>query len=236
MKKILTIISMVTLVSFSSNALDTSDISATIGVAANSAVYGATGKETNRAEDNSIKTIKKESGVFTETHSSFLIELNAGDFVSLGFEHTPDSITTPQADRTNRVNNTTTVSADFNDLNIMYIKLNVPGGLYAKIGHVETDVDVKESMAAAATAGTSSTYNNVSTNGTLVGVGYSRALGDSAVAIRIEGSYMDLDDVSSNNGVSASGGSIANGGRNQVDVSHLEGLTGKVALTYTFGK
>ena len=59
MKKILTIISMVTLVSFSSNALDTSDISATIGVAANSAVYGATGKETTEQKITVLKLLKK---------------------------------------------------------------------------------------------------------------------------------------------------------------------------------
>ena len=120
MKKILTIISMLSLVTFSSNALERSDISATVGVAYNSAVYGASARETNRAEDNSIKTVKSESGVFTDSHTSGFIELNAGEYFTIGYEHTPDAITTPQADRTNRVNNTTTVSVDFNDLNILY--------------------------------------------------------------------------------------------------------------------
>ena len=230
MKKLIAIVSVLFLFANSANALDRSDFSITAGISANSAVYGASGKETNRNESNTVKTIKNESGVFTDSHMSGFLELNVGEFISLGFEHTPDSITTPQNKRTTNTNLTTTVSADFNDLNIAYLKLNIPGGAYLKAGYVETDVDVKESMASG------STYNNVSTEGTLFGVGYSKALGDKGVAIRLEGSYMDLDDVTSSNGVSATGGSIANGGRNQIDVSNIEGLNGKIALTFTLGQ
>ena len=230
MRKILTIVSVLSLITFNANALDASNFSITAGIAANTAVYGASAKETNRAEDNTIKTVKKESGAFAESHSSYLIELNVGDFVSLGYEHTPDAITTPEADRTNNQNGSSTVKVDFNDLNIAYLKLNIPGGVYAKFGVLETDLDVKETMASG------STYQNVSTEGTIMGLGYAKALGDSAFSVRVEGSYLDLDDVSTNNGVSATGGTVANGGRNQVDASNLEGLNGKIALTFTLGK
>jgi hypothetical protein len=158
------------------------------------------------------------------------LELNAGEFISLGFEHTPDSITTPEDTRITNTNATTKVKVDFNDLDVVYLKLNIPGGIYLKAGVVETDLDIKETMASG------STYNNVSTEGTLMGVGYSRALGDSPFSLRVEGSYMELDDVSTSNGVSATGGSVANGGRNQIDASNLEGLNGKIALTFTLGK
>jgi hypothetical protein len=47
---------------------------------------------------------------------------------------------------------------------------------------------------------------------------------------------MELDNVTTDNGVSATGGTVANGGRNQVDASNLEGLNGKIALTFTLGK
>ena len=230
MKKLLAVISAIFVFSHSAFALERSDLSVTAGVSANSAVYGASGKETNRAENNTVKTIKNESGVFTDSHMSGFLELNVGEFVSLGFEHTPDSISTPENQRTTNTNATTRVSADFNDLNIAYLKLNIPGGAYLKAGYVETDIDVKENMASG------STYSNVSTEGTLIGVGYSKGLGDKGIAIRIEGSYMDLDDVTTSNGVSATGGSIANGGRNQIDISSMEGLNGKIALTYTFGQ
>ena len=230
MKKILTIISVLSLMSFNSNALEVSDMSVTAGISYNSAVYGASATETNRAEDNTIKTTQSESGVFTDSHASGFIELNAGEFVSIGFEHTPDAITTPQADRTTNTNAKTTVSVDFNDLNISYVKFNIPGGLYLKAGYVETDLDVKESMASG------STYSNPSTSGSVLGIGYARSINDSPLAIRIEGSYMELDDVTSTNGVSASGGTVANGGQNKIDASNLEGLNAKLALTYTFGQ
>ena len=114
--------------------------------------------------------------------------------------------------------------------------MNIPGsGFYGKVGYVEVDLDVKETMAAGATTGTSSSYANTNTEGTVLGVGYSKPLRDSAVSIRFEGTYMELDPVSTSNGVSATGGTVANGGRNQVDASNLEGLNGKVALTFTFG-
>ena len=230
MKKLLAVIYTFFVFTNSALALDTSSLSVTAGISANSAVYGASGKETNRDESNAVKTIKNESGVFTDSHMSGFVELNVGEFVSLGIEHTPDTITTPQNQRTTNTAATTTVSADFNDLNIAYLKLNIPGGTYLKAGYVETDIDVNESMASG------STYNNVSTEGTLLGIGYSKALGDRGIAIRIEGSYMSLDDVMSSNGVSATGGSSANGGRNQIDISNMEGLNGKIALTYTFGQ
>jgi hypothetical protein len=75
-------------------------------------------------------------------------------------------------------------------------------------------LDVKESTVSG------STYRNPSTEGTLLGVGYAKALGDSNFAVRIEGSYMSLDDVTSSNGVAADGATVANGGRNQIDVSN----------------
>ena len=230
MKKLITVLSVFFVFSHSVNAFERNDLSVTAGISANSAVYGASGKETNRAEDNTVKTIKNESGVFTDSHMSGFLELNVGQYVSLGIEHTPDAISTPQNKRVTNVNTNTTVSADFNDLNIAYLKLNVPGGIYLKAGYVETDIDVKETTASG------STYNNPSTEGTILGVGYERLVGDAGLGLRLEGSYMSLDDVTSSNGVSATGGAPANGGRNQIDISNMEGLNAKIAITYTFGK
>mgnify|MGYP001459076379 CR=1 FL=1 len=75
MKKILAIVSVLSLFTFSANAFDASDVSVTLGVSANSAVYGATGKETNRDDSGNIKESNKESGVFTESHQSGFISI-----------------------------------------------------------------------------------------------------------------------------------------------------------------
>ena len=80
------------------------------------------------------------------------------------------------------------------------------------------------------------TYNNVSTEGTMFGVGYAKQLGDSAFDIRIEGSYLDLDNVTTSNGVASGAATAANSGRNEISTKYMEGLTGKIALTLTLGR
>ena len=84
--------------------------------------------------------------------------------------------------------------------------------------------------------GSGSTYNNVSTEGTMFGLGYAKQLGDSAFDIRIEGSYLDLDNVTTSNGVASGAATVANSGRNQISTKYMEGLTGKIALTLTLGR
>ena len=230
MKKIITTIAFIALSTVSAKAIDREMFSITAGLAANQGVFGASATETNRNEKNTIAHIKKESGVFTESYGSQFIELGIGRFISLGYEHTPDSVSTPTNTTRHGGSEEANVSVDFNDLNTTYLKINLPGGIYAKAGTVETDLDIKEVM------GSGSTYQNVSTSGTMMGIGYQTFIKDSGFGLRFEGSYLELDNVTTSNGVAADGGTIANGGRNQIDAKNLEGLTGKVALTYTFGK
>ena len=208
-------------------------LSVTAGVAANTGVFGASAKETNREDDNDIKHVKEEHGVFTDSFSSQFIELGIGDWVSIGYEHTPDSVTTPT--NTTRHGNPAgenNVSVDFNDLDTTYIRVNLPvlNGAYVKVGQVETDLDIKESM------GSGSTYNNVSTDGEMVAMGYQGFLGETGFGFRFETAYLEFDNVSSSNGVAADGATVANGGQNLIEATGLEGLSGKVAITYTLGR
>jgi hypothetical protein len=228
-KKILTTIVVIGLTTFSANALERGDFSMTAGIAANSAVYGASAKETNLTDSNTAGHVKNASGVFTETHSSYFLEVNAGELISVGYEHTPNSISTPENKTQEGLSTENKVKVNFDDLNVAYLKVNIPGGLYLKAGVVEVDLDIQEVM------GSGRTYKNVSTSGSVMGIGYDRELGDNGFAVRFEGSYMELDDVSTNNGVTATGGTAANGGQNKIDARNLEGLNGKIALTWTFG-
>ena len=230
MKKLITTFAFIALSTVSAKAIDMEMFSITGGLAANQGVFGASAKETNRNDTNTVTHIKKESGVFTESYGSQFIELGIGRFISIGYEHTPDSVSTPTNTTRHGSTAVANVSVDFNDLNTTYLKINLPGGVYAKAGTVETDLDIKEVM------GSGSTYKNVSTSGSMMGIGYQTFIKDTALGLRFEGSYMELDNVTTSNGVSATGGTVANGGRNQIDASNLEGLTGKIALTYTFGK
>jgi hypothetical protein len=238
MKKIITTIAFIALCTVSAKAVDFSVFSITGGLAANQGVFGATATEKNDNQSGNNVYTDKESGVFTDSYTSQFIELGIGQFIAIGFEHTPDSVSTPQnvsrEGGSNPSPGKNTVSVDFNDLNTTYVKLNLPilDGLYVKSGIVSTDLDIKESM------GSGSTYRNVDTDGTMIGAGYSRYLGESNLGIRFETSYLELDDVKTDNGVAQGTAYVRSIGRshNGVSASNLEGLQAKIALTYTFGK
>jgi len=233
MKKIIIALSVLFMSTISAKAVDLSVLSLTAGLAANQSVFGASARETNDDHSGNTVSDKKESGVFTESYQSQFIELGIGQWVSIGYEHTPDSISTPTNTTRHGGANEANVSVDFNDVNTTYVKLNLPflAGTYVKAGTVETDLDIKEVM------GSGSTYKNVSTEGSMMALGYQKFIKDTGFGIRFEGSYMELDPVSTDNGVAK--GTVTTGntrGHNKVAASNMEGLTGKIAVTYTFGR
>tara|TARA_B100000767_G_C19650419_1_gene486451 strand:+ start:56 stop:778 length:723 start_codon:yes stop_codon:yes gene_type:complete len=239
MNKIITTIALLAFTSVSANAIDFERFSITGGLASNQSIWGATAKQDDfNAAGTSIEETDKESGVFTDGYASQFIELGIGKYFSIGYEHTPDAISTPE-----NINDgggtgggsagetTSKVSVDFNDFNTTYAKLNLPflGGAYIKAGTVSTDLDIKETQLSG------NTYNNVSIDGTSFGAGYAKQLGGSGFDLRFEGNYVELDGVTVNNGVTKTAGTGINNFK-EIKASNLEGLTGKIALTYTFGR
>ena len=241
MKKILTTFAIIALSTVPVKAIDMEMFSITGGLAANTSVWGATATQDQYASSNSgvLDSSNKESGVFSESYDSQFVELGIGKYVSIGYEMVPDSITTPQnvntgtgAGNAHNDGDTSKVSVDFNDMNTAYLKLNSPMGIYLKFGSVSTDLDIKETQLSG------NTYKNTSVDGTSTGIGYQSLIRETGFGIRFEANYVDLDNVTVNNGVGSktSGGTTANGGFNEIKAKNLEGLTGKVALTYTFGR
>ena len=237
MKKLITTIAFIALSTVSAKAIDMEMFSITGGLAANNSVFGATAKQDDyNAAGTTIETTDKESGAFQESFSSQFVELGIGRWISVGFEHVPDSISSPQNINSNRGTegnitrtDTAIVSVDFNDMNTTYLKLNTPMGIYLKWGNVSTDIDIKETMASG------NTYANTSVDGTSMGAGYQKTFGERGFGFRIEGNYVELDNVTVNNGVTKTAGTGLNNFK-EVKATNLEGLTGKVALTYTFGR
>ena len=231
MKKLITAIAFIALSTVSAKAVEWEIFSITGGLAANQSVFGGTAQQDDyNAAGTTIETTDKEHGVFTESFSSQFVELGIGKWVSLGFEHVPDSISTPQnINDSDGATATSTVSVDFNDMNTTYIKLNTPIGIYFKYGTVETDLDIKETQLSG------NTYKNTSVDGTSMGAGYQKTLGERGFGFRIEGNYVELDSVTVNNGVTQTAGTGINNFK-EIKATNLEGLTGKVALTYTFGR
>ena len=234
MKKLITTIAFIALSTVSAKAIEMEMFSITGGIAANQSVFGASAKQDEyNAVGTTIDASNKQSGVFTEGFGSQFVELGIGRWISLGFEHVPDSISTPQNinDSNTTATPTSKVSVDFNDMNTTYLKLNTPMGIYFKYGTVSTDLDIKETQASG------NTYKNTSVDGTSMGAGYQKTFGERGFGFRIEGNYVELDNVTVNNGVTKVGVvGRADGGFNEIKATNLEGLTGKVALTYTFGR
>ena len=235
MKKIITIFAIVAMSTVSAKALDLGVFSITAGLAQNTGVYGATATEQGQDNDgvDYSGAKNKESGVFQDSFGSQFIELGIGQWISVGYEHTPDSLSTPTNVSREGSSLESTMSVDFNDLDTTYLKINLPilSGAYAKFGNVETDLDIKENM------GSGSTYKNVSTSGSVIGAGYSSYLGDTGFGIRFETTYLELDNVSTDNGIAKGTVTTLNAQtHNRVDASNIEGLQAKVALTYTFGR
>ena len=239
MKKIITTLVFVALSSVSAKAIDFSVFSLTGGVAAGNSVWGATAQQDEYDTGNAgtIDATNKQSGVFTSSYNSYFYELGIGKYVSVGYDVVDGAISTPTNINSGghpAGGDTSKVSVDFNDLTTTYAKLNIPfiSGLYIKAGSVTTDLDIKE------TQKSGNTYKNVSVDGSSVGGGIERMLGDTNFSLRAETMYVELDNITVNNGVgsSTSGGTTANGGFNEIKATNLEGLTGSVALTYTFGK
>jgi len=236
MKKLITTIAFIALSTVSAKAVEWEIFSITGGLAANQSVFGGTAQQdAYDAIGTTIEVTDKEHGVFTESFGSQFVELGIGRWISLGFEHVPDSISTPE--NINSGGNpgggagadTSKVSVDFNDMNTTYLKLNTPMGIYFKYGTVSTDLDIKE------TQHSGNTYANTSVDGTSIGAGYQKTLGERGFGFRIEGNYVELDNVTVNNGVTQTAGTGLNNFK-EIKATNLEGLTGKVALTYTFGR
>ena len=244
MKKIITTLAFVALSTVSAKAIDLPAMpslelfSVTAGLAANQGVFGASATEINQHGDGTDRSNKTEHGVFTDHYNSQFLELGVGPYISVGYEHTPDSVSTPQnVTRENNVETTSQigkVTVDFNDMDTTYLKLNLPyfGGLYAKYGTVKTDLDIKEVM------GSGSKYKNQSTQGEVYGVGYAGYIKDTGFGFRVEGSYLTLDPVQTDNGiakgtVNAAKGSVNN---NRIRAKNVQGLQAKVAIVYTFGR
>lgn len=228
MKKIITVAAFLVLSTISAKAVDLGAFSVTAGLASNSSVWGASGSQQKTEDDGVLSTTSNASGVFVENYSSQFIELGVGQWIAVGYEHIP-SISTPQnVSNEGKIDGSSrTLSVDFNDVDTTYLKFNTPFGIYFKYGHVDTDLDIKES-------GGTNKYKNVSTSGESMGMGYQKSVGSKGFGVRVEGNYLSFDDVSTNNGITTA--SVATGGPNAVKATNLEGLSGKVALTWTLGR
>jgi hypothetical protein len=224
MKKIITAIAFIALTTVSAKAIDFGGFSVTAGLANNTSVFGASGTESEYSETGTLPETNKEHGIFTDEFSSQFVELGIGQWVSVGYEMTSDPIQTPRTITNEGKDNQNSVQVDFNDLETQYVKINFPGGMFAKLGATTMDIKLNHTSAG------SRTYPNRTSEGTSIGLGYQGYVGESGLGYRFETSYLEFDNVESNNGVATTGNF------NKVEVTNMEGAVAKFAITYTLGR
>ena len=192
MKKLIIAISSAMLLATSAFSMD---LRPSVGISGNMAVYAATGTEENFNEAGSaVDTTTDEHGAFVAEFGSIFVEAALNDVVSFGVDYVPMDFETPENTSNEDQGNQRTVSARFDDLTTIYVKLNIPlGGTYLKVGYSQVDVTPKTNG-----GGNSNTYTSDSTDGLTVGLGYNHEIAG-GVAVRLEVTGTDFGDVNSNN-------------------------------------
>ena len=216
---------------FSASSAISASLTPSIGVSYNNAGFAAKGEELNYDESGSLRATTSEHGAFAETYGSVFIELGIGEYLALGVDYVPGSISTPT--NTSKEGNSSRgaqpdpgnadVSVDFEKMTTAYARLNLPmlGGTYLKFGITAADVIVNEKTVSG------NKYNDTDTDGMTAGVGYSHDL-TNGVAIRAEVMVSEYADVKADNGV-ASGGNM-----NKITVTDMWGARGTLSLVKSF--
>ena len=171
-----------------------------IGLSVNKQAFGGYGKETNTSQ------VTEEYGAFADDNMSVFLEWNVADNLSVGIEYNPGEISTPtntnvQVDGSTGgtethpnggTAKTNTVSADFEDLTTIYLMWASEMGLYSRIGYSHVDVATTENL------GTGGSYNNVSTDGATLALGFQHTA-DTGIFARFEVSATAWDSVTASN-------------------------------------
>ena len=216
MKKILAVI----ISSFFLFSYSYAEIGVNVGISGQVGVFHATGTETENAE------ITSDDATGVAGYASIFIEKELGP-IAIGLDYVPSALASETSETVRsdlgaeadgaKSDKTNKVQVDFEDLTTLYVALNTPMGVFLKAGVVQVDVITNESL------GTGSTYANTDMDGSMLGIGYSTDIGDSAF-FRIEGTYMDL-------GSASVTGSNTD---NKIELKELEGATGKISIGKSF--
>jgi hypothetical protein len=108
------------------------------------------------------------------------------------------------------------IQVDFENMETLYVSVNLWNGVYAKIGEVSIDMITNESLA------TGATYDNVGLDAKMFGVGFEKDIPYWGMFMRFEGKYMDFEN------------ETASSGDNTISIVGLEGATGALSIGKSF--
>ena len=205
--------------STSATALDSSQIS--IGISGNFSVFASDGKEENYTHTGTLETTSRKDGAaFAEGYASIFVELELNDNVSIGIDHVPDAIETPQnvnPEGATGKDVNIKVKAEFEELTTLYLLAKSDIGVYGKLGFSQVNIDV--------TSENAGTYPDPGeTNGMQVAVGYMHEAAE-GVSVRAELAYHEFDNVSASNGITD---------KNEIFITDMRGGTARISLVKSF--
>ena len=219
MKKVLLII-FASLLSFTSaNAVEF-----TVGLSGVNSVFAAEGTENNYNESGASPVVTKEYGAFSPSFGEVFLE-TGNETVSIGLAYaesfsTPTNVNEAGCCATG-AGNTSSVNVAFEGYTTLYALVRAPWGLYGKLGWSTVDVKINE------TQKSGNTYNDTDTQGVVLGFGWQKS-SDNGIGIRAEVTGHQFEDVSADNNVATSGN------RNEISVSDMMGLSGRISILKTF--
>ena len=203
MKKLLTSIFGLVLISFSANAVERK-----IGFTAALTDFESSGTETLKSSSNKTSADVSEQVIVPSLF--FEITNNSGLGIGLDFVPVDAELGSKQkakvdtdTDDSSDTAGTNTASAEVSGHSTIYLMVPVKAA-FLKVGYVSADVDTTETLA------TGTTYGNKTVNGTMVSIGFDRDMPNGSF-IRAEVAYTDYDDIT------LSGSADTDGVSNKVD-------------------
>ena len=205
--------------STSAYAVDPSQIS--IGISGNFGGFVADGKEENYTHTGTLEeTARKDGAAFAAGYASIFVEYAVNDQISIGLDHVPEAIETPQnvnPEGATGKDIEIKVKAEFEELTTLYVLAKSDIGVYGKFGISNMNIDI--------TSENAGTYADPGdTTGMQLAVGYMHEAAD-GVSVRAELAYHEFDDVSANNGQTD---------KNEITVSNMGGGTARISLVKSF--
>ena len=229
MKKITIAILMV----FASYSISSAmELGINVGVTGNVGVFHGEGKDSRTGPNET--DVQKDDTTAVAGYTSYFIEKtlwNSGPLsrIAIGYDkmngvlssetalNAREDITTEgevAGSGQNIVENK--IQVDFENMETLYVSVDLWNGVYAKMGEVSIDMITNESLA------TGASYDNVGLDAKMFGVGFEKDIPYWGMFMRFEGKYMDFEN------------ETASSGDNTISIVGLEGASGALSIGKSF--
>jgi len=226
MKKITIAILMV----FASYSITSAmELGINVGVTGNVGVFHGEGQDS--ATGPNEVDVAKDDATAVAGYTSFFIEKtlwNSGPLsrIALGYDKMNGVLSSETAQNERQDHNgevstgdfavANNIQVDFENMETIYVSVDLWNGVYAKMGEVSIDMITNESL------GTGASYDNIGLDAKMFGLGFEKDIPFYGMFMRFEGKYMDFENEQ------------AVSGDNTISIIGLEGASGALSIGKSF--